>query len=175
MKNRKILGLLAALCATAGSMVFAAGHSKVAAAPNGIAFPADYRDWRVISISHRTDNKSMRAILGNDLAVKAARNGITNPWPDGTVLGKVVWKQMTEENWPSAIAPEKFVHAEFMFKDAKKWASTGGWGYARWKGNKLNPYGKDASFAQECFGCHSPVKQRDYVFTTPALMPNMPD
>ena len=116
-----------------------------------------------------------RAILGNDAAIKAARNGKTNPWPDGAVLGKVVWKQTTEENWPTAIAPKEFVHAEFMFKDAKKWASTGGWGYARWKGAELKPYGNDASFAQECVGCHTPVKQRDYVFTTPALMPNMPD
>ena len=140
-------------------------------APNGLELPADYPDWRLISVSHRTDNNTMRAILGNDKAIEAARAGNTNPWPDGAVLGKVVWKQTAEEHWPSAVAPDKFVHAEFMFKDARKWAETGGWGYARWVGDTLEPYGKDAAFAQECMGCHTPVKQRDWVFTTPAKLP----
>ena len=149
----------------------AGGPDQVAPAPNGIEFPADYRDWRVISLSHRTDNDSMRAILGNDVAIEAARAGNTNPWPDGAALGKVVWKQTAKEHWPTAIAPREFVHAEFMFKDAAKWADTGGWGYARWKGEQLTPHGEDAGFAQECVGCHTPVKDRDYVFTTPARMP----
>ena len=68
----------------------ASESGTVADAPNGIPFPADYRDWRVISISHRTDNHTMRAILGNDRAIDAARNEKTNPWPDGSILGKVV-------------------------------------------------------------------------------------
>ena len=153
------------------SVALAAGHDSVAAAPNGIEFPADYRDWRVISVSHRVDHKSMRAILGNDTAVAAAREGRTNPWPDGAVLAKVVWKEAPEEHWSAAIAPSQFVHVEFMFKDAQKWADTGGWGYARWVGDGLAPYGKDAAFAQECMGCHTPVKDRDWVFTTPAVMP----
>jgi len=153
---------------------FAVEPSSVPLAPNGIAFPADYPDWRVISISHRVDNKTMRVILGNDVAIAAARSGKTNPWPDGSVLGKVVWKQAPEAHWPTAIAPKEFVHAEFMFKDTKKWSNTGGWGYARWKGTQLMPYGKDASFAQECVACHTPVKNRDWVFTDPAIIPNMP-
>ncbi len=144
---------------------------KVKPAPNGIALPEAYKDWRVISISHRTDNNTMRTILGNDIAIKAARTGNTNPWPKGTVLGKLVWKQKTEDNWPTAIAPNKFVHAEFMFKDSEKYKSTGGWGYARWKGLDQKPYGKDENFAQECVACHTPVKDNDWVFTTPAVMP----
>lgn len=152
---------------------FAAEEAGPRPAPNGLEFPADYPDWRLISVSHRTDNNTMRAILGNDKAIEAARAGNTNPWPDGAVLGKVVWKQTAEEYWPTAIAPKEFVHAEFMFKDAQKWAATGGWGYARWVGEKLQPYGKDANFAQECMGCHTPVKQRDWVFTTPAEMPTV--
>ncbi len=67
----------------------------------------------------------MRAILGNEVAIKAARAGHTNPWPDGTVLGKVVWKETEQAHWKTAIAPDKFVHAEFMFKDAKRWADNG--------------------------------------------------
>lgn len=149
--------------------LFAADMVK--AAPNGITLPEGYKDWRVISISHRTDNKTMRTILGNDIAVKAARAGNTNPWPNGAILGKMVWKQKSEDNWPTAIAPNKFVHAEFMFKDSEKYKSTGGWGYARWKGLDQKPYGKDKNFAQECVACHTPVKGNDWVFTTPAVMP----
>lgn len=140
-------------------------------APNGITLPEAYKDWKVISISHRTDNHSMRTILGNNIAVKAARAGDTNPWPKGSILGKLVWKQKTEENWPTAIAPDKFVHAEFMFKDSEKYNATGGWGYARWTGLDQKPYGKDENFALECMGCHTPVKDNDWVFTTPAQIP----
>ena len=145
----------------------------VAPALNGIAFPKDYPDWKVIAVSDRTDNKTMRVILGNEVAVAAARSGKTNPWPDGAILGKVVWKQGAMEFWPTALEPKDFVHVEFMVKDEKKWSETGGWGYARWKGNELKPYGKDANFAQECMACHTPVKQRDWVFTSPALLPTV--
>jgi len=158
------------LCVLAGSGMAQAGDVKPA--PNGIAFPADYVDWRVISVSHRIDNKTMRVILGNDIAIKAAREGKTNPWPKGAVLGKVVWKEAPEKDWPTAIAPKKFVHAEFMFKDSEKYAATGGWGYARWKGPKLKVHGKDAGFANECVACHTPVKDNDYVFTQPAPLFN---
>ena len=153
---------------------FAGGGTAVPPAPNGIEFPADYPNWRVISISHRTDNKSMRVILGNDIAIEAARAGNTRPWPDGAVLGKVVWKEMAESGWPAAIAPDKFVHAEFMFRDSKKWAGNGtGWGWARWVGSEQKPYGKDAGISQECISCHTPVKGNDWVFTTPALFPTV--
>ena len=148
-----------------------ASEGDVSPAPNGIAFPADYRDWRVISIAHRTDNQTMRAILGNDIAIDAARRGETLPWPDGTVLGKVVWKEGSKEAWPAAIAPQEFVHVEFMVKDTSRWSDAGGWGYARWVGKELAPYGKDAGFSSECINCHTPVKENDWVFTKPAPMP----
>jgi len=147
-----------------------AGNS-VQLSPNGIALPEGYKNWKVISISHRVDNKTMRTILGNDIAVNAARAGKTNPWPKGSILGKLVWKQKAKESWSAAIAPDKFVHAEFMFKDSVKYKSTGGWGYARWKGLDQKPFGKDKNFAQECVECHKPVKDNDWVFTTPASMP----
>ena len=144
---------------------FYAIGDEVLPAPNGITFPADYPDWSVISVSHRIDNNTLRVILGNEVAVKAARSNKTNPWPDGAILGKVVWKQGEDKHWPTAIVPKQFVHAEFMLKDKTKYEQTGGWGYARWKGTKLKPYGKDAGFAQECVACHTPVKNNDYVFT----------
>ena len=148
-----------------------AAQPTVAPAPNGITLPDGYKDWRVISVSHRTDNNTMRAIVGNDKAVEAARKGNTNPWPDGAILGKLAWKAETDANWSTATVPGKFIQAEFMVKEAKKYTATGGWGFARWLGDDQKPYGKDASFVQECFGCHIPVKGNDYVFTHPAKLP----
>ncbi len=160
------LGLCIAVYATG-----ATAETPVAKAPNGIELPAGYQDWRLISSSHRTDNNTLRVILGNDIAVAAARDGRTNPWPDGAIMAKLVWKDETHKNWPTATVPGKFVHAEFMIKDAAKYAKTGGWGFARWLGTEQKPYGKDANFVQECFACHTPVKDNDYVFTHPSVLP----
>jgi hypothetical protein len=140
-------------------------------APNGIEIPKDYKNWQLISSSHREDNKTLRVILGNDIAVKAARENKTNPYPEGAILGKLVWKESRHSNWEKAIVPSEFVHVEFMFKDSEKYNQTGGWGFARWKGTELKPYGENANFVQECFGCHTPVKENDYVFTHPSVLP----
>ncbi len=150
---------------------FNAYAAEVKPSLNGIELPKDYKDWKVISQSHRIDNHSVRIIIGNDIAVKAAREKRTNPWPKGAILGKLAWKQKIDENWDKAIVPDKFIHAEFMFKDSEKYASTGGWGYARWVGLDQKPYGANKQFHQECFACHTPVKDRDYVYTTPVTLP----
>ncbi len=149
------------------------GHAgnAVSPTPNGIAFPEDYKDWRVISSSHRLDNNTLRVILGNETAIEAARSGQTNPWPNGAILAKLVWKDSTLPSWEKAVVPGEFVHVEFMIKDSKKHQNTGGWGFARWKGLQQEPYGQDASFVYECFGCHTPVKENDYVFTHPSIIP----
>jgi hypothetical protein len=145
--------------------------ADVAPAPNGITLPEGYKDWRVIASSHRTDNHSLRIILGNDTAIAAARSGDTKTWPDGSILAKLVFKDSEMPAWKAATVPGKFVHAEFMIKDAKRWPATGGWGFARWLGQDQKPYGKDENFVQECFGCHTPVKGQDYVFTDPIKLP----
>jgi len=140
-------------------------------APNGIAMPEGFKSWRLIASSHRSDNNTMRVILGNDTAIQAVRFKQTNPWPDGSIIAKLVWKNTSLEKWPAATVPGEFVHSEFMIKDSMKYAETGGWGFARWKGISQKPYGEDASFVQECFGCHTPVKDNDYVFTHPVELP----
>ncbi|MEN8801382.1 MAG: cytochrome P460 family protein [Thiogranum sp.] len=160
----------ALICLTACSGT-AFAETEVLAAPNGITLPQGYKNWAVIGSSHREDNKTLRVILGNDVAIKAARAGETKPWPDGSILGKLVWKDAVHQKWEKATVPGEFVHAEFMFKDSNQYRDTGGWGFARWKGLDQKPYGADASFVQECFSCHTPVKDNDYVFTHPSPMP----
>lgn len=163
---KKILGTLSLLCLALS--IGAVATESASTASNGIAYPDGWQDWATIAISHRTDNNTMRVILGNDVAADAARAGNTNPWPDGAVLGKVVWKASTLENWPKAVAPGELVHAEFMFKDAELYADTYGWGWARWVGLDQNPFDEGM---QACIACHTPVKGRDWVFTDPAQMP----
>jgi len=144
--------------------------TKTPAKSNGISYPEGWRNWSVIAVSHRTDNNTIRVILGNEIAVKAARTGRTNPWPDGAILGKVVWKDTQLKAWSAATGPGKFVHAEFMFKDSKKYKKTYGWGWARWLGLEQKPFNAGP---EVCIGCHTPVKKNDWVFTEPAVFPKI--
>ncbi len=137
---------------------------QVPPAPNGIAFPSDYKNWKAISSTDRFDNQTKRVVLGNDIAVKAVAANRIDPWPDGATFAKVAWKQQTGA----------FFQVEFMIKDRRKYASTLGWGFARWRGADLKPYGKDAAFAEECVGCHTPLRKSDFVFTEPVKHPTEP-
>ncbi|OQK17911.1 hypothetical protein AU255_08635 [Methyloprofundus sedimenti] len=141
--------------------------------PNGIKYPTGLTNWRVIGTSIRNDNNTQRVILGNSIAIKAARsNTEKKQWPDGTILAKLVWKNETLPTWQAATVPGDFVHAEIMVRDTKKYASTGGWGFARWKGLELSPHGKDKEDAQQpCFECHKAAESTGFVFTQPAKMP----
>lgn len=138
---------------------------EVRSTANQIAYPADYRNWTVISMSDRFDNGTIRIIYGNEKAVEAIRKQTTNPWPEGTILAKAAWKQQVNED--GSISMGEFVQVEFMFKDAHKYKYTAGWGWARWKGPQLKPYGETTAFVMECMNCHKPQKESDYVFTKP--------
>jgi hypothetical protein len=139
-------------------------------APNGISLYPDYMSWKVVAPSYREDKGHIRVITGNEIAIAGMRAG-KKPLPDGSVLAKVAWKAVKHPAFPVATEPGAFVQVEFMVKDAKKYGSTGGWGFARFVGNDLKPYGKDATFVGECFGCHTPVADNDYLFTKIAPTP----
>lgn len=139
-------------------------------APNGIALYPDYMSWKVIAPSYREDKGQIRVITGNPTAVAALRAG-RKPLPDGSVLAKVAWKAEKHPSFPVATVPGAFAQVEFMVKDSRKYKATGGWGFARFVGGQLKPYGKDAGFVGECFACHTPVAKNDYLFTKPAPTP----
>ncbi len=134
-------------------------------APNGIEFPSGYKNWKAISTTDRFDNRTLRVILGNDTATKAIAENQVNPWPDGTTFAKVAW--FARDNGQRRVQTGAFFQVEFMIKDSRKYAATKGWGWARWRGAGLTPYGEDAGFAAECVGCHTPLRADDYVFTMP--------
>jgi hypothetical protein len=142
----------------------AAPHA-VAATPNGIDFLPGYKDWKVLSTTNRFDNKTLRVIFGNDVAMRAIAAHHTNPWPDGAIFAKTAWSQQPDPN--GDIKTGSFIQVEVMIKDAHKYASTEGWGFARWRGTDLKPYGKTADFTNECTGCHAPVRHNDYVYSFP--------
>ncbi len=148
-------------------------HAEKAVAPaNDIEYPKNLTNWRIIGTSIRNDNNTQRVILGNAIAIKAARAETKKMnWPKGAILAKLVWKNDTLPTWQAATIPGNFVHAEIMVRDAKKYAATGGWGFARWTGLELTPHGKDSSSAQACFHCHQAASGTDYVFTQPAKLP----
>lgn len=143
----------------------ALSKQSVQPAPNGIEYIPIYRNWKVISISDRFDNGTMRIIYTNNIGFEAIQEKNTNPWPDGTVIAKAAWKEYVNEN--GSISSGQFSQVEFMIKDSHKYASTEGWGWARWKGTDLKPYGEKATFSSECISCHRPMKNNDFVFTKP--------
>jgi hypothetical protein len=158
MKTKMLVVIVALLCS------IPAVATDLPVAPNGIPYFKGYRVWPAIAPSARPDKDHIRLIFGNDIAMDALRRGI-RPVPDGAILAKAAWTTKKHPQFPVAVVPDKFVQVEFMVKDKVKYQATGGWGFARFVGDKLQPYGKDAGFVQECFGCHTPVKDNDFVFT----------
>ena len=97
--------------------------------------PPGYRDWKLISVAHEEGNlNSFAAVLGNDVAIKAYREGKL-PFPDGTIIAALHYRHVpSEENNKVFGHPQSFVagpptNVQFMVKDSKKYASTGGWGF----------------------------------------------
>lgn len=164
MKMFTLFFLLLLLAATTGQL----SAENTPEPSNNISYPTGWQNWAAIAVTHRIDNNTMRIILGNDVAVRAARSGNTNPWPDNAILGKVVWKEKRLEDWDEAVVPAELVHVEFMLKDTQKYKEGYGWGYARWLGEEQTPFNKGS---ESCISCHAPVEERDWVFTEPALFP----
>lgn len=168
---QKIAFLLVAIAVVASivaSSAPATGHADDQAAPIfGIRIPAGYRDWKLISVAHEEGNlNDLRAVLGNDIAINAYREGKL-PFPDGAIIARLAWNYVpSEENnkvfgRAQSFVPGSPTNVQFMVKDSKKYASTGGWGFAQFKDGKVD----DKADLKTCFPCHEPIKARDLVFT----------
>ncbi|GGA55078.1 hypothetical protein GCM10011507_02960 [Edaphobacter acidisoli] len=144
---------------------FQANLALVAKEMNGLAFDPDVEDWKPISFTDRGDNNSMRMILGNEIAVKAAQSGNVSPWPDGARLAKIAWQRVAADD--GLIHPGKFVQVELMVKNAHLYKGTDGWGWGRWRGTALTHYGSNSHFVRECTSCHLPMRGNDSIYTLP--------
>ncbi|HXC96512.1 MAG TPA: cytochrome P460 family protein [Edaphobacter sp.] len=163
--------ILIATSTVAGIAVFtvhASGHADGEAAPIfGVRIPPGYRDWRLISVAHEAGSlNDFRAILGNDVAIKASRDRKLS-FPDGAIIARLSWSYVpSEENNKVFGREQSFVagppiNVQFMVKDSKRYAATGGWGFAQFKDGKP----ADEAVHRTCFSCHVPAKANDYIFT----------
>jgi hypothetical protein len=134
----------------------------------------------LISVNHLAGGnlKQVRAQLGNDIAIKAFREGKL-PFPDGTIIAALHWNEVASDENNKVLASgfpgaglESFIagsamNVQFMVKDSKRYVATSGWGFADFKNGKLG----DEALHKTCFPCHQPAKDRDYVFTHYAPTP----
>lgn len=172
------IGLLLLIVASIAGVAYMApstGHADQQAAPTFVEeIPQGYRDWKLIAVSRLKTAKGsqLRAELGNDIAIKAYREGKL-PFPDGAIIAALHWNEASSEQnnevlakgFPSAgiqsFVPGSAVNMQFMVKDSKKYAATGGWGF----GDFTNGKPGNAALMKTCFSCHEPAKDRDFVFT----------
>jgi hypothetical protein len=176
MKASRILFVFLIACSLVfmGSTNLTAQDRYALKTLNGLSFSdiRGFEAWQVVAPSYRTDNKEVRFIVGNETLVNAYKSGVPGdgrPFPDGSILVKVGYSERKNADFPSALEPDVLKRVEFMMKDSKRFSDTGGWGFARFvydaNTDTFTPYGKDASFAQECYQCHTLVKGKDFVFT----------
>ncbi len=175
---KRITFLLVAVVALGGVVAYmapASGQADGEAAPIfGIKIPPGYRDWQLISVNHLAGGsvKQVRAQVGNDIAIKAFREGKFLV-PDGAIIAALHWNEdSSDENnkvlasgFPGAglqsFVAGTAVNVQFMVKDSKRYAATGGWGFADFTNGKPG----NEALHKTCFPCHQPAKDRDYVFT----------
>jgi hypothetical protein len=146
--------------------------------PGGLAFSEfrGYEDWAVIAISE--NGGKIAVILGNPVMIAAFKEGIPDngkPFPDGAMMAKIHWIPKIQETYPGPPKVPGVQHdADFMVKDSKRFADSGGWGWAAFEhdaaSDTFRPGGltdspPQANDAKCGFACHTDAKDRDYVFT----------
>lgn len=182
---RPALKYLAALgCCAVVSIAYVANSAVVTSqnkytvrVPGGLAFSEfrGYESWQVISVSEDAGKFAM--ILGNPIAIGAYKAGIPQngkPFPDGAKISKVHWIPKKRELFPAATVPDTQANADFMEKDSKRFADSGGWGYAAFEYDNASDTFSPATTANQppqandakCGAvCHTIAKTRDFVFT----------
>jgi hypothetical protein len=177
--KHKMLAMAVATVALAalGGVAISAQDKYTVKVPGGLAFSEfkGYESWPAISMS-RSD-KAVAVILGNPAMIKAYQDGIPangKPVPDGAKMAKIHWQPKPSEFFPSATVPGGLINVDFMVKDAKRFADSGGWGYGvfdydaasgSFKPGTLEGHPPQGNDAKCGFSCHTKAKTRDYVFT----------
>jgi Cytochrome P460 len=178
MNRKSVLTIgISVWLAALGGLAIAAQDKYTVKVPGGLAFSEfkGYESWQVVSVSK--SDKALAAIMGNPAMIKAYEAGIPfngKPVPDGAKMAKVHWAPKAQEYFPTALVPGEQMNVDFMVKDSKRFADSGGWGYAVFDWDEASksfrpgdlsgkpPQGNDAKCG---FACHTKVKGNDYVFT----------
>ena len=176
-KSMLMIGIATVCLAVLGGLVISAQNKYTVKVPGGLAFSEfkGYEAWQAIAISHNP--KVVGVILGNPVMINAYQAGIPDngkPVPDGAKMAKVHWSPKPNEFFPDATVPGTLLNVDFMVKDSKRFADSGGWGYAVFDYDAASdtftpgttagtpPQGNDAKCG---FACHTRANVRDYVFT----------
>ena len=179
MKGTRIrtIAVVAALVSALAGSAASAQDKYAVKVPGGLAFSEfrGYEGWQLVSISE--DGGVMAAILANPSMIEAYKRGFPGngkPFPDGSKMAKIHWNPKKLETFPAATVPATLHDVDFMVKDSKRFADSGGWGWAAFNYDSASrtftpattadkpPQGNDAKCG---FGCHTIVEKRDYVFT----------
>ena len=179
MKRKSLLTIpiIAGVLALLGGRAVPAQDKYTVKVPNGLSFSEfrGYEAWQVVSISQNGGH--IAATLGNPVMIQAYQAGVPGngkPFPDGARLAKIHWDPKKMEAFPAATVPGTQHDVDFMVKDSKRFADSGGWGYAVFDYDPASDTFKPGTMADKppqandakCgFGCHTSVKARDYVFT----------
>src|SRR5580658_1542337 len=179
MKGKRMLTLLSitGLLAFVGGWAISAQDKYTVKVPGGLSFSEfrGYEAWQVVSISQ--DGPLMAAILGNPVMIKAYLAGVPGngkPFPDGAKLAKIHWNPKKMETFPAATVPGTQHDMDFMVKDSKRFADSGGWGWGTFVYDAASDTFRPGTAADtppqendaKCgFACHTIVQTRDYLFT----------
>ena len=189
MKSKRIRAVVIVAVSLAVSVLAVLGGGAISAqdtgqakftvrVPNGLAFSEfrGYEGWQTVSTSY--NDKVMALILANPVMIKAYQSGIPGngkPFPDGSKMAKIHWIPKKLETFPTATVPASLHDVDFMVKDGKRFADSAGWGWAAFKYDAASdrftpftqadepPQGNDAKCG---LGCHTIVRNKDYVFTS---------
>ena len=176
-KSMLTIGLATVWLAVLGGLAISAQEKYTVKVPGGLAFSEfrGYEGWQAISVSRNESVVAM--ILGNPAMIQAYEAGIPangQPVPDGAKMAKVHWVPKPNAFFADATVPGRLLNVDFMEKDSKRFADSGGWGYAVFDYDGESdtfkpgttagtpPQGNDAKCG---FACHTRAKARDYVFT----------
>lgn len=171
-------GISISIVVLAASVAISAQDKYTLKVPNGLAFSEfrGYEGWSVIAISE--NNGVIAAILGNPVIIRAYKAGVPGngkPFPDGSKMAKIHWSPRKNESAPGPpTVPGALLNVDFMVKDSRRFADSGGWGWGAFDYDSGSdtftpatsednpPQGHDAKCG---FACHTAAKDRDYVFT----------
>jgi hypothetical protein len=180
MKRKTIPSTVAvvAVLAAVGGVALAAQDRYALKVPGGLAFSEfqGYDEWQTIAVSQ--NGTTIETILGNQAMINAFKSGIPangTPFPDGAKMAKIHWKATKNPAEPgNPTVPGPLHDIDFMAKDSKQFADSGGWGYAEFEfddaadtfrpGNSTDKP-PQANNAKCGFACHTLVTAKDYVFT----------
>ncbi len=184
---RRRLGIMSKriLAVTVAGVLAVLGLSLVAQdkysvrVPGGLVFSEfrGYEDWQTVAVSQSA--AGINVILANRVMIDAYRAGVPGngkPFPEGSKTVKIAWKpeKSTEAPDPTTVVPGTLNGVGFMVRDSKRFADSGGWGWAQFKydaaSDRFTPFTSSDTPPQrndaKCgFACHTIAKKKDYIFT----------